>query len=252
MRALAKSQAGCACPSRQPTLCCWTTRSFLSPGPLPCASAGLNESGSDADEEGGSSSEDEADISSEMEPAAAAGPQTAAGATNTEAEAPDSDIDAGLDELGHQSATTSNSSSVDEDLSDPAATSSHSSSDDEDDPSISPGSKQQQHVSFFEGGKSASFAKAFTKIMSRSSKAAATNAAAPADVILSESASMAKRKAEVDADAAAAREAKRQRLELKTRGHLVSPAVLLHPMLFGRAAQLLAASSSLLPWYCGW
>jgi hypothetical protein len=45
------------------------------------------------------------------------------------------------------------------------------------------------------------------------------------DVILAESASLAKRKAEVAEEAAARKEAKRHRLELKTRGHQVSAGV---------------------------
>lgn len=92
--------------------------------------------------------------------------------------------------------------------------------DNEADPTAGPSSNQQQHASFLEGGKSASFAKAFAKIMGKGSKAAST--AAAGDVILSESASLAKRKAEVAADEAAAREARKQRLELKKRGHYVS------------------------------
>eukprot|EP00878_Enallax_costatus_P036343 GHUV01040803.1.p1 GENE.GHUV01040803.1~~GHUV01040803.1.p1 ORF type:complete len:378 (+),score=165.42 GHUV01040803.1:47-1180(+) len=176
--------------------------------------AGPHESDFDADAEaGGSSSADEAAASSEDDQPAAAGAHTAADAPNIDAEAPDSDIDGGLDELGHQS------SSNDEDHSDIAA----DSDPDSDDPDDASNSKQQHHASFLEGGKSASFAKAFAKIMAKPSKAAATKAATPADVILSESASMAKRKAEVAADEAAARETKKQRLELKRRGHLKVP-----------------------------
>lgn len=78
---------------------------------------------------------------------------------------------------------------------------------------------QQQAASFLEGGKSASFAKAFAKIMAKPAKAAA--GAAAKDVILSESAGLAKRKAEVEADEAAARQAKKQRQDMHKRGHTV-------------------------------
>lgn len=79
-----------------------------------------------------------------------------------------------------------------------------------------PGSRQQQHASFLDGEKSASFAKAFAKIMgSKSAKADGGN------VILAESASLAKRKAEVATEEAAAKAAKKQRQERKQRGHAV-------------------------------
>jgi hypothetical protein len=109
-------------------------------------------------------------------------------------------------------------------------------------------SRKQKKVGFLEGGKDASFAKAFAKIMAKpvkpsksgkaaaeaageaapgpSSTAAARAAAAGAvdvvDVILAESASIQKRKAEVAEEALAKREAKKKRLELKQRGHTVS------------------------------
>lgn len=107
---------------------------------------------------------------------------------------------------------------------------------------------------FLSGGKAASFSKAFAKIMGQPIAAATTKAAAAAaaggeagpgpaslaaaaaaalgshpgdmgDVILAESASLAKRKVEVAEEAAARKEAKRHRLELKTRGHQVSVGV---------------------------
>lgn len=101
------------------------------------------------------------------------------------------------------------------------------------------GSKQQQHASFLEGGKSASFARAFAKIMgSKPGKAAST---AGADVILGESASLAKRKAEVLAEEEAAKVAKKQRHERKQRGHLVSPHTALRELRHGSRCTPLSA-----------
>jgi hypothetical protein len=85
----------------------------------------------------------------------------------------------------------------------------------------------QRGVGFLAGGKDASFAKAFAKIMDTSGRKAAeagvvatSAAAAP---ILAASKSIAKRKAEDAEEAAASREAKKLRQEMKQRGHEVPP-----------------------------
>ena len=75
---------------------------------------------------------------------------------------------------------------------------------------------------FLEGGKAASFAKAFAKILDTSGKKAAEAAeAVGAAPILAVSKSIAKRKAEVEAETKADREAKKLRQEMKQRGHVV-------------------------------
>lgn len=209
--------------------------------------AGLHDSDFDADAEvSGSSSGDEAAASSGDEQPAAAGD-------------PDSDIDAGLDDDMQPSSSSGADEaggSVGEGSSDRGPQGNSSTDDDDGNPSSLPSNRQQQHASFLEGGKSASFAKAFAKIMAKPSKAAAAKAAA-ADVILSESASMAKRKAEVAADEAAAREAKKQRLELKKRGHFVSTNFNIpdrwhvgHDLLASGIAHLLQGGSLMLFSFC--
>lgn len=95
-----------------------------------------------------------------------------------------------------------------------------------------PGRRQQQGGGFLEGGKAASFAKAFAKIVEGSGKraaealaaaqqTAAAPAAAAAAPILATSKSIAKRKAEEAEEAKADREAKKLRQEMKQRGHVV-------------------------------
>lgn len=87
------------------------------------------------------------------------------------------------------------------------------------------GPAAQHGGGFLAGGKDASFAKAFAKIMDTSGKKAAeATAAAPAAAaapILAASKSIAKRKAEDAEEAAASREAKKLRQEMKQRGHEV-------------------------------
>ena len=108
--------------------------------------------------------------------------------------------------------------------------------------------QQQKGASFLEGGKAASFAKAFAKILDTSGKKAAaavgqvaptaadaaaagsSAAAAPAVApILAASKSIAKRKAEEAQDQKADREAKKLRQEMKQRGHVVRRQPLARP-----------------------
>jgi hypothetical protein len=77
------------------------------------------------------------------------------------------------------------------------------------------------HASFLAGEKGASFAKAFAKIIGKPVKGPKAAKAAGAGVILAESAGVQKRKVEEEEDAAARHEAKKQRLAMRTRGHLV-------------------------------
>lgn len=102
------------------------------------------------------------------------------------------------------------------------------------------GPHSSQHLSFLEGSKSASFAKAFAKIMTRpiqtkqpkqlveaaadATTAGAATAAAAADVILAESGAIHKRKLEEEQERVASRESKRQRTDRKNLGHVVSAA----------------------------
>lgn len=89
------------------------------------------------------------------------------------------------------------------------------------------GRQQQRDAGFLEGGKSASFAKAFAMILEGSGKKAAEaarpTAAGGAAVapILATSKSIAKRKAEDAEEQQADREAKKLRQEMKKRGHVV-------------------------------
>lgn len=88
------------------------------------------------------------------------------------------------------------------------------------------GGGRGQEPGFLEGGKAASFAKAFAKILDTSGKKAAAVAGAAAGAattapILAASKSIAKRKVEEAEEAAEAREAKRLRQEMKQRGHVV-------------------------------
>jgi hypothetical protein len=76
-------------------------------------------------------------------------------------------------------------------------------------------------ASFLQGEKSASFSKAFAKIMAKPAKRDEAKPSGAVDVILSESASLAKRRVEAAADESAARAAKKQRLEMRKRGHMV-------------------------------
>ncbi|KAI8474980.1 MAG: Metallo-dependent phosphatase-like protein [Monoraphidium minutum] len=94
------------------------------------------------------------------------------------------------------------------------------------------GGARGRHASFLAGEKGASFAKAFSKIIAKpvkaSSKAKAAAAAAEgggggARLILAESAGVQKRRQEEEGDAEARREAKKQRLAMKKRGHLGIP-----------------------------
>ena len=93
-----------------------------------------------------------------------------------------------------------------------------------------------QQKGFLEGGKAASFAKAFAKILGTSGKrvvgpggAVATGAGAvgvaAAPPILAASKSFAKRKAESAAEQRQDKEAKKLRQDMKQRGHVVSEAV---------------------------
>lgn len=96
------------------------------------------------------------------------------------------------------------------------------------------GRQREQQAGFMEGGKAASFAKAFSKILDTSGKkaagaaeaAAAAGLAAAAGIaaapILAASKSIAKRKAEEAAEEKHSKEAKRLRQEMKQRGHVVS------------------------------
>jgi hypothetical protein len=81
------------------------------------------------------------------------------------------------------------------------------------------------HASFLAGEKGASFAKAFSKILEKPVKKAAVGGGAKArggaELILAESAGVQKRKQEEEDDAAARHEAKKQRLAMRTRGHVV-------------------------------
>lgn len=92
------------------------------------------------------------------------------------------------------------------------------------------GDGQQPNVGFLKGGKGASFAKAFAKILENSSNRAAVvarqggaagPAAAAAPPILAASKSVAKRKAEEVVEQRADREARKLRQEMKVRGHAV-------------------------------
>ncbi|GBF99622.1 hypothetical protein Rsub_12301 [Raphidocelis subcapitata] len=88
------------------------------------------------------------------------------------------------------------------------------------------GPRRAGHASFLAGEKGASFAKAFAKIISKpvkGPKAAKAAAAGGGDLILAESAGVQKRKVEEEEDAAARHEAKKQRLAMRTRGHLTVP-----------------------------
>lgn len=118
------------------------------------------------------------------------------------------------------------------------------------------GRREQQPgaAGFLEGGKAASFAKAFAKIVEGSGKRAADaaaaaaaqqTAAAPAAAaapILATSKSIAKRKAEEAEEAKADREAKKLRQEMKQRGHTVRLGV------HAGACDLWLGSA----WWCRW
>ncbi|KAF8072477.1 RPH1 [Scenedesmus sp. PABB004] len=186
------------------------------------------DAGFDADAEGGLSSSDGGDdeppsSSDGGAGGAAPGGGPAAGAAAADGDAfSDSELDADLDADDGPSSSGGGSDDDDEGL------------DDGDAPpgSSDPGSSESggegeggprggaARASFLDGGKAASFAKAFSKIMDKPAKAAGGGGGGG---ILSESASLAKRKAEAAADDAAARGAKRARQELRKRGHLRVP-----------------------------
>lgn len=78
--------------------------------------------------------------------------------------------------------------------------------------------QKDEPVSFLEGGKSETFARAFARIIDSSAPKTEQVLAAP---ILAGSKSLAARKAEDEAEAKAARAAKKLRLEMRNRGHVV-------------------------------
>jgi hypothetical protein len=78
--------------------------------------------------------------------------------------------------------------------------------------------EEQEHVGFLEGGKSETFARAFARIIDSSAPQTEQVLAAP---ILAGSKSLAARKAEDEEEAKVRRAAKKLRLEMRQRGHVV-------------------------------
>jgi Rrp15p len=94
----------------------------------------------------------------------------------------------------------------------------NSEGEEDDEGGLAGGYREEEPVSFLEGGKSETFARAFARIIDSSVPQTEQVLAAP---ILAGSKSLAARKAEDEAEAKAHRAAKKLRLEMRQRGHVV-------------------------------